>query len=205
METPVIYFYNHDKDTFSAKERQIDVEVKFPQGLVTEWFPQVSGFGPTFAMDLGLVYALVVIAVTVLGWIGEISLAVVAQMGFGLIVLNYLQRHHWPFPLILLAVVVSSIPFSVILGLFALRLRGINFVIASLAFGYLVQRSLLAQYMGAGASEKGTWVRILSPHVEGKLVRGGERLDVGDRVRVELVATDVERGYIDFARVAGGG
>jgi len=36
-------------------------------------------------------------------------------------------------------------------------------------------------------------------------VRGGERLDVGDRVRVELVATDVERGYIDFARVAGSG
>ena len=52
-----------------------------------------------------------------------------------------------------------------------------------------------------GASDKGTWVRIREPHVEGKLVRGGERLDVGDRVRVELVATDVERGYVDFARV----
>jgi len=116
----------------------------------------LKSYGPTFAMDLGLTYALVVIAVSVLGWIGEISLAVVAQMGFGLIVVNYLQRHHWPFPLILLAVVVSSIPFSVILGLFALRLRGINFVIASLAFGYLVQRSALAEYMGAGASEKGS-------------------------------------------------
>lgn len=51
-----------------------------------------------------------------------------------------------------------------------------------------------------GASDKGTWVRITAPHVEGKLVRGVERLDVGDRVRVELIATDVERGYIDFAR-----
>ena len=51
-----------------------------------------------------------------------------------------------------------------------------------------------------GASAKGTWVRILRPSVEGRLVRGFEGLDVGDHVRVELVHTDVERGYIDFAR-----
>ena len=51
-----------------------------------------------------------------------------------------------------------------------------------------------------GAAEKGTWVRILHPAVEGRVVRGGARLDVGDRVTVELVSTDVERGFIDFAR-----
>ena len=51
-----------------------------------------------------------------------------------------------------------------------------------------------------GASPKGTWVRILKPAVEGRLVRGVEGLDVGDHVDVELVATDVERGFIDFAR-----
>ena len=52
-----------------------------------------------------------------------------------------------------------------------------------------------------GASPKGTWVRILEPHVEGRVVRGERGLDVGDRVRVELVDTDVERGFVDFARV----
>jgi exoribonuclease-2 len=52
-----------------------------------------------------------------------------------------------------------------------------------------------------GAAEKGTWVRILRPPVEGRVVRGAGRLDVGDRITVELVATDVERGFIDFARV----
>ncbi len=52
-----------------------------------------------------------------------------------------------------------------------------------------------------GASEKGTWARIFRPAAEGKVVHGFEDLDVGDRVRVELVATDVERGFIDFARV----
>jgi exoribonuclease-2 len=50
-----------------------------------------------------------------------------------------------------------------------------------------------------GASHKGTWVRALRPPVEGRVVQGFEGLDVGDRVRVELIETDVERGYIDFA------
>ena len=51
-----------------------------------------------------------------------------------------------------------------------------------------------------GASEKGTWVRVTGPTAEGRVVRGFEGLDVGDRVRVELVHTDVARGFIDFAR-----
>jgi exoribonuclease-2 len=52
-----------------------------------------------------------------------------------------------------------------------------------------------------GASEKGTWVRLLNIPVEGKLVDGFEGMDVGERVRVQLMDTDVERGYIDFKRV----
>ena len=51
-----------------------------------------------------------------------------------------------------------------------------------------------------GAAPKGTWVRLTNPPVEGKLVRGFEGLDVGDRLRVELLGTNVERGFIDFAR-----
>ena len=52
-----------------------------------------------------------------------------------------------------------------------------------------------------GSSEKGTWVRIKHPPVEGKLVRGNQRSNVGERLRVRLLATDVEKGFIDFARV----
>ncbi|MCM3875921.1 MAG: RNB domain-containing ribonuclease [Thermoanaerobaculia bacterium] len=51
-----------------------------------------------------------------------------------------------------------------------------------------------------GASEKGTWARIFRPPVEGKIVHGFEGLEVGDKVRVKLVATNVERGFIDFVR-----
>ena len=40
-----------------------------------------------------------------------------------------------------------------------------------------------------GASEKGTWDRLFHPPVGGKLIRGFEGLDVGDRVRAELIGT----------------
>ena len=51
-----------------------------------------------------------------------------------------------------------------------------------------------------GASEKGTWVRISLPPVEGRLAKGYKGLDVGHRLRVKLMSTDVERGFIDFAK-----
>ena len=52
-----------------------------------------------------------------------------------------------------------------------------------------------------GAAPKGTWVRLFQPPLEGRLVQGFEGLDVGDRVRVELIHTDVDRGFIDFRKV----
>src|SRR5271157_1467086 len=52
-----------------------------------------------------------------------------------------------------------------------------------------------------GASPKGTWVRLLNMPVEGRLVHGFEGVDVGDRIRVELISVDVERGYIDFRKI----
>jgi ribonuclease R len=52
-----------------------------------------------------------------------------------------------------------------------------------------------------GASDKGTWARLLTIPVEGRVVRGFEGVDVGDRIHVQLIAVDVERGYIDFRKV----
>ncbi len=52
----------------------------------------------------------------------------------------------------------------------------------------------------AGVTDKGTWVRIVDPPVEGKLVEGAAGLDVGDCIEVRLAHVDPERGFLDFAR-----
>jgi VacB/RNase II family 3'-5' exoribonuclease len=52
-----------------------------------------------------------------------------------------------------------------------------------------------------GAADKGTWVRIFKPPIEGRLLYGAEGVDVGHRLKVQLVRTDVEKGYIDFKKL----
>ena len=52
-----------------------------------------------------------------------------------------------------------------------------------------------------GAADKGTWVRIFQPPIEGRLLYGAEGVDVGHRLKVQLVRTDVEKGYIDFKKI----
>jgi len=54
-----------------------------------------------------------------------------------------------------------------------------------------------------GASDKGTWVRLYQPPIEGKLVTGFDGAKVGAILCVELVSVDVDHGYIDFKRVPG--
>jgi VacB/RNase II family 3'-5' exoribonuclease len=51
-----------------------------------------------------------------------------------------------------------------------------------------------------GVTPKGTFVRVLQPHIEGLLAQGGQGLHVGDRLRARLTRTDVQHGFIDFAR-----
>jgi VacB/RNase II family 3'-5' exoribonuclease len=51
-----------------------------------------------------------------------------------------------------------------------------------------------------GAADKGTWVRIFNPPVEGRLLRGFQGIDVGTRLKVQLIHTDVEKGFIDFKK-----
>ncbi|MBA4385621.1 MAG: ribonuclease II, partial [Anaerolinea sp.] len=52
-----------------------------------------------------------------------------------------------------------------------------------------------------GAAEKGTWVRLISLPVEGKLMKTLNHPDVGDRIKVQLVSVDVDKGFIDFNEI----
>jgi VacB/RNase II family 3'-5' exoribonuclease len=73
--------------------------------------------------------------------------------------------------------------------------------VAKSAAALLLSSRIGAAFEGivTGASEKGTWVRISKPTTEGRVVKGFQGLDVGDRVVVKLVHTDVDLGFIDFA------
>jgi VacB/RNase II family 3'-5' exoribonuclease len=51
-----------------------------------------------------------------------------------------------------------------------------------------------------GVSAKGTFARLLSPPAEGRIVRGESGLDVGDKIKVRLLATEPQKGFIDFER-----
>jgi VacB/RNase II family 3'-5' exoribonuclease len=76
--------------------------------------------------------------------------------------------------------------------------RAMNKRAAALAFSNHVGQ----QFRGivTGAAAKGTWVRVMNPPMEGRVVSGEAGMDVGDHVTVKLVHTDPERGFIDFAR-----
>ena len=56
------------------------------------------------------------------------------------------------------------------------------------------------QAVVTGVTPKGVFVRVLVPPVEGRLMRGEQGLDVGDRVQVRLLSTDPQRGFVDFGR-----
>lgn len=52
-----------------------------------------------------------------------------------------------------------------------------------------------------GVKQSGTFVRLITPPADGRIVKGEEGLSVGDKVRVKLISTEPERGFIDFAKV----
>ncbi len=51
-----------------------------------------------------------------------------------------------------------------------------------------------------GVKDENVFIRVQQPHIEGLLAQGAQGLDVGDKLRAKLIRTDVQKGYIDFAR-----
>lgn len=84
------------------------------------------------------------------------------------------------------------------------RVKKVERQVDKSAAAMLLETKIGKQFDGiiTGATSKGTWVRLFYPPVEGRLIQDFEGLDVGHRIRVQLVHTDVERGFIDFRRVS---
>ncbi len=80
--------------------------------------------------------------------------------------------------------------------------RRVERLVRKMAAAELLRRRVGQVFDGivTGVTDKGTFARLLQPPAEGRVVRGEQGLDVGDMVRLKLLATDPVRGFIDFAR-----
>jgi len=76
--------------------------------------------------------------------------------------------------------------------------RVMNKRIAAVALQHRIGETFAA--VVTGVTPKGVFVRISDPPAEGILMRGQQGVDVGDQLRVKLVSTDPQRGYLDFAK-----
>jgi exoribonuclease-2 len=72
----------------------------------------------------------------------------------------------------------------------------------------VIAASLLSRRIGevfdsvvTGASPKGTYARLLGFPAEGRLIRGAQGVDVGDKLRIRLASVDVDKGFIDFEKI----
>jgi exoribonuclease-2 len=76
-------------------------------------------------------------------------------------------------------------------------------LVAKSAAAMLLSSRIGDQYdaICTGAADKGTWVRIFHPPIEGRLLHGYEGVDVGNRLKVRLIHVDVDKGFIDFEKV----
>jgi branched-chain amino acid transport system permease protein len=102
-------------------------------------------------VNLSFVLALVILSFVVLvGWLGQVSLAQGAFVAVGgagaAITANALGL---PFPLPILGGVLLSVPVSLLVGLPALRLRGLHLAVATLAFGVVAERAIVPRFFGA--------------------------------------------------------
>jgi exoribonuclease-2 len=71
------------------------------------------------------------------------------------------------------------------------------------AFAMIMQSRIGEIFEGivSGAAAKGTWIKLIQPNLEGKLVKGFETLQVGNKLKARLLNVNIESGFIDFERV----
>lgn len=69
-----------------------------------------------------------------------------------------------------------------------------------------IAASVMAGHVGeafeaivTGVTPKGTFARTMNPPVDGRIIRGENGLQVGEKVRVRLLKTNPQLGFIDFA------
>ena len=133
----------------SRRARQIAVVLV---AVAVGSIPLFGSHFTAFIFTLGIVYGLAAMSLSMLtGWVGQASLGHAAFAGAGAFATAKLQTHGWPFLAIMPVVVGAALLFSLVVGIPALRIRGLQLAVATLAFGYSAERGVFEQ-MGGGYS-----------------------------------------------------
>jgi branched-chain amino acid transport system permease protein len=99
-----------------------------------------------FVFTLGIIYGLLALSLSMLtGWVGQASLGHAAFVGAGAFTAGLLQEQGWPFWALFPAAVAVATPVSLLVGIPALRIRGLQLAVATLAFGWTVERAVFGQ------------------------------------------------------------
>lgn len=106
-----------------------------------------------------LIYALVGLGLMLLaGFTGQFSIGHAAFLGVGAYTQGVLTNMGWPFPLALIAAAVLSAAVGVVVGVPALRVKGIYLGIATLSFGFIVEE-VLARWESVTGGNAGLHVK----------------------------------------------
>jgi ABC-type branched-subunit amino acid transport system ATPase component/branched-subunit amino acid ABC-type transport system permease component len=116
--------------------------------LAAIW-PQLPYFnspGHSFQLSLVLIYALLGVALTMLvGWGGQVSLGHFAVVGLAAYLAARLSTHGWTLPAMFLGVGAVGALTMVIIGLPALRVRGLTLAVTTLGFAVIADDWLYHQ------------------------------------------------------------
>ncbi|MCA1832053.1 MAG: ATP-binding cassette domain-containing protein [Actinomycetota bacterium] len=112
-------------------------------------------------MSVWVLAALSLVVLT--GWVGQVSLAQAGIMGVGAFTAAQITRHTGlDFPLNIAFAGIASAGIAVAIGIPALRIRGLYLAIATLAFQWALEQSLLQQHWFSGGFNG---VKIPDPHI----------------------------------------
>jgi ABC-type branched-subunit amino acid transport system ATPase component/ABC-type branched-subunit amino acid transport system permease subunit len=112
-------------------------------------WPQLPYFdtpGHAFSLSLIMIFALLGVGLTMLvGWGGQVSLGHFAVVGVGAYLAARWSNHGWTLPALLLGVGVIGALIMVVIGLPALRVRGLTLAVTTLGFAVIANDWLYHQ------------------------------------------------------------
>lgn len=120
-------------------------------------FLSIPFFGTQFTafiFTLGICYGLIALSLSILtGWVGQASLGHAAFAGVGAFTTAKLQEHGWNFLATFVLVILLALAAALIVGLPALRLRGLQLAVATLAFGWTAERAAFRKVAPASSND----------------------------------------------------